>query len=241
MPGMKEAKIFSAKIHSFVLYRTNLTKVIEHPKIYDRGLVYQPEVIRIERAPSVSSVVRPPSCSPSPPPPPPIAEVMMPPMPEPMAPLSTSFQRYHPSFQYPQPPSWLNQNGVSSGATRSYDDVDIALSNRNPERILMHQHSASNLTASGGTLPRLGKGFTMPNKQRPVAKIIAKTREQQQQIAPVLSDFDPKMSLSQPQHPLKLSQNGGKTASDSQVFLTNKIKARAGFTSFFVLNVLNGT
>ena len=199
--------------------RTNLTKVMEHPnKIYDRGLVYQPEVIRIERAPSVSSVVRPPSCSPSPPPPPPTtSEVLLPPMPEPMAPLSTSFQRYHPSFQYPQPPSWLNQNGINSGAaTRSYDDVDIALSNRNPERrILMHQHSASNLTASGGTLPRLGKGFTMPTKQRPVAKIIAKTREQQQQQQQnPLSDFDPKMNL---QHPLKLSQNGGKTASDSQV------------------------
>jgi len=60
-------------------------------------------------------------------------------------------------------------------------------------------------------LPRLGKGFTMPNKQRPVAKIIAKTREQQ--LNP-LSDYqDPKMNL---QHPLKLSQNGGKTASDSQ-------------------------
>ena len=42
---------------------------------------------------------------------------------------------------------------------RSFDDVDIALSNRNPERLLMHQHSASNLAASGGTLPRLGKGF----------------------------------------------------------------------------------
>ena len=198
--------------------RTNLTKVIEHPKIYDRGLVYQPEVIRIERAPSVSSVVRPPSCSPSPPPPPPVmAEVnLFPPMPEPMAPLSTSFQRYHPSFQYPQPPSWLHQNGSSGAATRSYDDVDIALSNRNPERRLMHQHSASNLTASGGTLPRLGKGFTMPNKQRPVAKIIAKTREQQQQQQQLtLSDYqDPKMNL---QHPLKLSQNGGKTASDSQV------------------------
>ena len=198
--------------------RTNLTKVMEHPnKIYDRGLVYQPEVIRIERAPSVSSVVRPPSCSPSPPPPPPTtSEVLLPPMPEPMAPLSTSFQRYHPSFQYPQPPSWLNQNGINSGAaTRSYDDVDIALSNRNPERrILMHQHSASNLTASGGTLPRLGKGFTMPTKQRPVAKIIAKTREQQQKQQNPLSDFDPKMNL---QHPLKLSQNGGKTASDSQV------------------------
>ena len=202
--------------------RTNLTKVIEHPKIYDRGLVYQPEVIRIERAPSVSSVVRPPSCSPSPPPPPPVmAEVnLFPPMPEPMAPLSTSFQRYHPSFQYPQPPSWLHQNGSSGAATRSYDDVDIALSNRNPERRLMHQHSASNLTASGGTLPRLGKGFTMPNKQRPVAKIIAKTREQQQQQQLTLSDYqDPKMNL---QHPLKLSQNGGKTASDSQVYIRKK-------------------
>jgi len=53
----------------------------------------------------------------------------------------------------------------------------------------------------------------MPTKQRPVAKIIAKTREQQQQQQNPLSDFDPKMNL---QHPLKLSQNGGKTASDSQ-------------------------
>ena len=38
---------------------------------HHRSLVYQPEVIRIERAPSVTSMVRPPSCSPSPPPPPP--------------------------------------------------------------------------------------------------------------------------------------------------------------------------
>ena len=79
-------------------------------------------------------------------------------MPQPMQPLATSFQRYQPSFQYPQPPSWISSNMASAGP-RSFDDVDIALSNRNSERVLMHQHSASNLAASGGTLPRLGKGF----------------------------------------------------------------------------------
>ena len=46
---------------------------------------------------------------------------------------------------------------MASAGPRSFDDVDIALSNRNSERVLMHQHSASNLAASGGTLPRLGK------------------------------------------------------------------------------------
>ena len=51
-------------------------------------------------------------------------------MPAPMAPLS--FQRYQPTFQYPQPPSWNNNSGP-----RSFDDVDIALSHRNPERILV--------------------------------------------------------------------------------------------------------
>lgn len=134
---------------------------------HHRSLVYQPEVIRIERAPSLTSVVRPPSCSPSPPPPPPpqnqhqhlvTADINTLGMPQPMPPLATSFQRYQPSFQYPQPPSWISSN-MASGP-RSFDDVDIALSNRrNPERVLMHQHSASNLAASGGTLPRLGKGF----------------------------------------------------------------------------------
>ena len=146
-----------------------------------RSLVYQPDVIRIERAPSVTSIMRPPSCSPSPPPPPPPGPPEIG-MPQPMAPLATSFQRYQPSFQYPQPPSWIsghtgNPAGPPTSGPRSFDDVDIALSNRNPDRILMHQHSASNLTTSGGTLPRLGKGF-VTNKQRPVAKIMAKTREQ---------------------------------------------------------------
>ena len=158
-------------------------------------LVYQPEVIRIERAPSVTSVVRPPSCSPSPPPPPlpAVAEVMLG-MPQPMPPLATSFQRYQASFQYPQAPSWTG--GAAASGPRSFDDVDLALSNRNPDRILMHQHSASNLTASGGTLPRLGKGFA-PNKQRPVAKIMAKTREQQPSTFSTnsLSDYDPKSML----------------------------------------------
>jgi hypothetical protein len=136
--------------------------------VHFRSLVYQPEVIRIERAPSLTSVVRPPSCSPSPPPPPAphqnqhqhlvTADINTLGMPQPMPPLATSFQRYQPSFQYPQPPSWISSN-MASGP-RSFDDVDIALSNRrNPERVLMHQHSASNLAASGGTLPRLGKGF----------------------------------------------------------------------------------
>lgn len=162
-----------------------------------RGLVYQPEVIRIERAPSVSSMVRPPSCSPSPPPPPPpqqSTEVNLAGMPQPMPPLATtSFQRYKASFQYPQPPSWVNSG------PRSFDDVDIALSNRSQERILMHQHSASNLTTSGGTLPRLGKGFMPSHKQRPVAMIPAKTREQQPASNSMnsLSDYDPKMQLKQ--------------------------------------------
>ena len=184
--------------------------------------VYQPEVIRIERAPSVTSVVRPPSCSPSPPPPPPPQMASEPSvgMPAPMAPLS--FQRYQPTFQYPQPPSWNGHatiGGHASLGPRSYDDVDIALSHRNPERILMHQHSASNLTASGGTLPRLGKGYVQNCKPRPVAKIVAKTREQP--AAPMisnssnsLSDLDPKMH----QQFMFNKQNGaGKTCSDSQV------------------------
>ena len=110
-----------------------------------------------------SSAVPPPP----PPPPPPqnqhqhlvTADINTLGMPQPMPPLATSFQRYQPSFQYPQPPSWISASNVASGP-RSFDDVDIALSNRrNPERVLMHQHSASNLAASGGTLPRLGKGF----------------------------------------------------------------------------------
>ena len=234
--------------------RTNLTstKAVLEPAIYHRANIhYQPEVIRIERAPSVSSMVRPPSCSPSPPPPPPPNTLLVaadvssnggggggvpPGMPAPMAPLS--FQRYQPTFQYPQPPSWNNNgygNGVIQGSNhhghhagpRSFDDVDIALSHRNPDRILMHQHSASNLTASGGTLPRLGKGFVQ-NKPRPVAKIVAKTREQPTSLithhhsSNSLSDLDPKMIQHQ-QHQLMLMKqhNGagidGKTSSDSQV------------------------
>ena len=170
----------------------------------ERNYVYQPEVIRIERAPSVSSMVRPASCSPSPPPPPaPVAsEVNLAGMPQPMAPLATSFQKYQPSFQYPQPPSWVaasnsNSKMTPNGGPRSFDDVDIALSYRSHDRILMHQHSASNLTTSGGTLPRLGsKGF-MPNKQRPVAKIVANTRIEHHHQPQSLSDHyaDPKMQL----------------------------------------------
>ena len=105
-----------------------------------------------------------------------------------------------------------------------YLNLILALSHRNPERILMHQHSASNLTASGGTLPRLGKGFVQ-NKPRPVAKIVAKTREQPSVMSNSsnsLSDLDPKMIQHQ-QHQLMLMKqhNGagidGKTSSDSQV------------------------
>ena len=117
-----------------------------------------------------------------------------------------------------------NHHGHHAGP-RSFDDVDIALSHRNPERILMHQHSASNLTASGGTLPRLGKGFVQ-NKPRPVAKIVAKTREQPSSLithsSNSLSDnLDPKM-MQQHQHQfMLLKHNGGgidgKTSSDSQV------------------------
>ena len=180
---------------------------------HHRSLVYQPEVIRIERAPSVTSVVRPPSCSPSPPPPPfpqqhqqlVTADINTMAMPQPMAPLATSFQRYQPSFQYPHPPSWISSSNMSAASAasgpRSFDDVDIALSNRNSERILMHQHSASNLAASGGTLPRLGKGFVQGHKQRPVAKIVAKTREQPSAAAATtnsmnsLSDYDPKSMM----------------------------------------------
>ena len=103
--------------------RTNLTttKAILEPY----RPMYQPEVIRIERAPSVTSMVRPPSCSPSPPPPPPIltSETNTIGIPPPMAPLS--FQRYQPTFQYPQPPSWNNNSGASGH--RSYDDVDIGM------------------------------------------------------------------------------------------------------------------
>jgi len=184
---------------------------------HHRSLVYQPEVIRIERAPSLTSVVRPPSCSPSPPPPPPpqnqhqhlvTADINTLGMPQPMPPLATSFQRYQPSFQYPQPPSWISSN-MASGP-RSFDDVDIALSNRrNPERVLMHQHSASNLAASGGTLPRLGKGFVQPNKQRPVAKIMAKTREQPATANSMisLSDYDPKSMKEHDQFMMQLKGN----------------------------------
>ena len=96
-----------------------------------------------------------------------------------------------------------------------YLNLILALSHRNPERILMHQHSASNLTASGGTLPRLGKGFVQ-NKPRPVAKIVAKTREQPSVMSNSsnsLSDLDPKMQQQQQ----IFKQNGGKTCSDSQV------------------------
>ena len=99
----------------------------------------------------------------------------------------------------------------------------LALSHRNPERILMHQHSASNLTASGGTLPRLGKGFVQ-NKPRPVAKIVAKTREQPSVMSNSsnsLSDLDPKMQQQQ-----IFKQNGGKTCSDSQVCFNSN---NAGF------------
>lgn len=93
---------------------------------------------------------------------------------------------------------------------RSFDDVDIELSNRrNPERVLMHQHSASNLAASGGTLPRLGKGFVQPNKQRPVAKIMAKTREQPATANSMisLSDYDPKSMKEHDQFMMQLKGN----------------------------------
>lgn len=184
-----------------------------------RSLVYQPEVIRIERAPSVTSMVRPSSCSPSPPPPPPLPQTQPASnefMPQPMPPLATSFQRYQTG--YPQPPSWVSAATSNNGQhLRSFDDVDIALSNRNHDhRVLMHQHSSSNLTTSGGTLPRLGKGFTV-TKQRPVAKIVAKTREQPPSSSMnSLSDYDPKMQM-------KYENNGGAAAAAEFPFANDNV------------------
>jgi hypothetical protein len=211
--------------------RTNLVQVTTKAIMEPFRPVYQPDVIRIERAPSASSMMRPPSCSPSPPPPPPPSsqpsslnnEVIVG-MPQPMSPLPSSFLRYQPLFQMqppeqPQPPSW-------NGGMRSYDDVDIALSHRNQDRVLVHQISARDLTASGGTLPRLGKASgPYFNKLRPVAKIVAKTRESTQPQAlgcNSLSDIDPKTSCSTFSSPLHhpLKQSSDRTQSDSHVSQT---------------------
>ena len=202
---------------------------------------YHPEIIRIESRPSSQMGGQllpqrhnsisgcPPTPSPPPSPSPPTSLTM----PQPMPPLP-SYTRYQQTFVAPPTAPRSVSNGASwNGMMRSFDDGDIYrrggdVINVGAAVVVHHPMNSANYSATGGgTLPR-PKGMVKP---RPVAKIVASTRDNISLSSTSLSssDVDPKsMKMNSSFSPLHQSKKQPPMRSDSyegqvRIFLLSSV------------------
>jgi hypothetical protein len=180
---------------------------------------YCPEIIRIESRPSSQMGGPMPQrhnsisgCPPTPSPPPSPSPPTSLTMPQPMPPLP-SYTRYQQTFAAPAPRAAANWNGMM----RSFDDGDIYRrggAGTDVMNVVVHHpmNSANYSATGGGTLPR-PKGMVKP---RPVAKIVANTRDNISQSSTSLSDIDPKsMKMNSSFSPLHQPKKPSAMRSDS--------------------------